>query len=510
MVKQDENILLETENISKRFGAVQALLDVDFKVSKGEVHALVGENGAGKSTLINILGGVIKPDRGKIKLEGEYVSFEDPLASQKRGVSVIFQEFKLMPDLTVAENIFIGREHIKTTRLIDWKKLNQLSRELLERLESDIDPEKIVEELSVAEKQFVEIAKALSFDARIVIMDEPTATLDEDEANILFRTIKELKKKNYTIIYVSHRLEEIFEIGDRVSVLRDGNLIGTREVSETNEDELVRMMVGRNVEDIFEKDKNKKDECFLKVKNFNVLDKVNNFNLEIYKGEILGLAGIIGSGRSQVTKALAGILPFSGQIYIKGREVNIDNPKDALKVKIGHLPEDRGTEGIFPQMTVKNNLTIKALKDLVSPFFKFINSKQENELFNRFAESVNIKYSDRNDSIMSLSGGNQQKVILSRALASKCDILILEEPTQGIDVGAKAEIHKLMNELAGQGIAIIMSSSEIPEIINMTDRCVVMQRGEITGYLEGEKLNEKNIGACATGSKRINVERVGG
>jgi len=505
MKSNNDEYLLETESISKNFGAVEALKKVDFKVEAGEVHALIGENGAGKSTLIKILGGVHQPDKGKIKLENEYVNFKNPVSSQEAGISIIFQHFKLMPDLTVAENIFVGREDLKSNGLIDWKSLNGKSKDILTRLDKNIEPETPVKQLTVAEKQFVEIARALSFDAKIVIMDEPTACLNEEESEILFETIRELEKDNYTIIYVSHRLEEIFKIADKATVLRDGELIGTREVAETSEKELVRMMVGSDIENLVKKESEVEEkEIILDIKNMKINSQVNNFDLTLYRGEIVGLAGIKGSGRNKVAKALAGILPFSGEVFLEGEKIDINNPWSALDYGIGHLPQERNDEGIFPQMSVKNNLTIKALKKLERKLTKFIDQNKENVIFDKLANTMNIKFHNKNDTIMSLSGGNQQKILLSRALAPQCKVLILEEPTQGIDVGAKAEIHKLMKSLADEDeIAILMVSSEIPELVRMTDRCIVMQRGEITGILEGEQLNNENIVACATGTERI-------
>ena len=498
----ENNVFIKLENIKKIFPGVVALEDVDFDVKKGEVHALVGENGAGKSTLIKILGGAYQPDGGKIIINGKNVSISNTGMAQHYNIAVIYQEFNLIPDLSVAENIFIGREPKAFGSFIKWKKLNSGASEILKRLDIDINPKRFISDLSVAEKQMVEIAKSLSMDAKMIIMDEPTATLTEKEVVKLFSIIEDLKGKGVSIIYISHRLDEAFKLSDRITVLRDGKKIATKITQETNQDEIVSLMVGKIVKDYFAGKKEKKDggEVMLEVKNYSITDHIYDMNFKLHKGEILGFAGILGSGIHHLLRSLYGAQKHSsGDIYFEGSKVDIKRPADAIKLGIGYVTEDRKGEGLLYDMSVIQNLSIIIIKTLT--FFKglFIKRKNELDIFNKTSKDLDIKFASLNQRIIYLSGGNQQKVIIGRTLVSDCKILILLEPTRGIDVGAKAEIHKIMIELANRGISIIMASSELPELINLTDRCMVLYKGRLAAEFNRQNMDEEELVAAEIG-----------
>ncbi len=499
---QNDNLLV-LKNVTKTFPGVIAVNDVDFDLKKGEVHALVGENGAGKSTLIKILAGVYRPDKGHIYVDGKKVSFTSTVESQVNKISVIFQEFNLIPDLSVAENIFLGREPKRFIGLINWRKLNQKAKKILAELDVEVDPRRFVGDLTVAERQMVEIAKALSFESKVIIMDEPTATLTEKEVKKLFEIIHGLKKQGISIIYISHRMEEAFELSDRITVLRDGKKVGTKYTNETNEDEIIQMMVGKIVKDYFAKVKSigsDKKEVLMEVENYSVADYLHNISFKLYKGEILAIAGILGSGAHQLLKSLYGVVPkLSGQIYFEGKKVEINCPQDSIRLGIGYVSEDRKDEGLIPDMSVLQNLSIIIIKMLT--FFKgfLIKAKKEIEVFEAMSQKLDIKFSDRNQKIIYLSGGNQQKVIIGRTLVTNCKVLILLEPTRGIDVGAKAEIHKIMRELVAKGISIIMTSSDLPELVNLPDRTTVLYKGKIVENFNRENINEKKMVAAQIG-----------
>ncbi|MDD5659091.1 MAG: sugar ABC transporter ATP-binding protein [Actinomycetota bacterium] len=496
------NVFIELRNIKKIFPGVVALEDVDFDVKYGEVHALVGENGAGKSTLIKILGGVYQPDSGEIIIEGKPEIIATTSIAQRLKIAVIYQEFNLIPDMSVAENIFVGREPRIARSFINWKKINNDAAEILKKLDININPRKFISELSVAEKQMIEIAKSLSMDAKLIIMDEPTATLTEKEVDKLFSIIKELRKKNVSIIYISHRLDEAFKLSDRVTVLRDGKKIETKKTIETNQDEIVSLMVGKIVKDYFsgEREKTDKGEVVMEVKNYNIADSVHNVNFKLHKGEILGFAGVLGSGIHHLLRSLYGAAQkTSGEVYFKGKKVEIRKPSEAIKLGIGYVTEDRKGEGLLNDMSVLQNLSIVIIKMLT--FFKglLIKEKKEVKVFNGMAKELDIKYANINQRIIYLSGGNQQKVIMGRTLVSECKVLILLEPTRGIDVGAKAEIHKIMTKLANQGISIIMASSELSELVNLTDRCIVFYKGKMVAEFNRDNMDEEKLVAAEIG-----------
>ena len=496
------NIFIELKNIKKIFPGVVALEDVNFDVGYGEVHALVGENGAGKSTLIKILGGVYQPDAGEIIIEGKKESITNTSTAQRLKIAVIYQEFNLIPDLSVAENIFIGREPKIAKSFINWKKINNDASEIMKKLDININPRKFISELSVAEKQMIEIAKSLSMDAKLIIMDEPTATLTEKEVVKLFSIIKELKKKNVSIIYISHRLDEAFQLSDRITVLRDGKKIETKKTMETNQDEIVSLMVGKVVKNYFSEEREKPDESkvVMEIKNYNIAGTVYDMNFKLYQGEILGFAGILGSGIHHLLRSLYGATQkTSGEVYFEERKVEIRKPSDAIKLGIGYVTEDRKGEGLLNDMSVLQNISIIIIKMLT--FFKglLIREKKELEMFNDIAEELDIKYANINQRIIYLSGGNQQKIIMGRTLVSNCKVLILLEPTRGIDVGAKAEIHKIMFKLANHGISIIMASSELSELINLTDRCMVLYKGRMVAEFNRDNMDEEKLVAAEIG-----------
>jgi len=498
----NNNVFIELKNIRKIFPGVVALENVDFDVKYGEVHALVGENGAGKSTLIKILGGAYQPDGGKIIIEGKPVTISSTSMAQHFKIAVIYQEFNLIPDLSVAENIFISREPKIGKSFINWRKINNEATEILKKLEIDINPKRYISDLTVAEKQMVEIAKSLSMDAKLIIMDEPTATLTEKEVVKLFQIIQELRKKGVSIIYISHRLDEAFKLSDRITVLRDGKKIETKITSETNQDEIVSLMVGKVVKDYFvgKEKKLPKNEVIMEVKNYNIADNVYDLNFKLYKGEILGFAGVLGSGIHHLLRSLYGATPkTSGEVYFEGKKVEINSPSDAINLGLGYVTEDRKGEGLLYDMSVLQNLSIIIIKTLT--FFKglFIKQKEELNVFNNMAKELDIKYANINQRIIYLSGGNQQKVIMGRTLVSECKVLILLEPTRGIDVGAKAEIHKIMVELANKGISIIMTSSELPELVNLTDRCIVLYKGKFAAEFNRENMDEEKLVAAEIG-----------
>ena len=499
----DNGTLLQMKKVVKTFPGVVAVDDVDFDVKYGEVHALVGENGAGKSTLIKILGGVYDLEQGIILFDGEEVVITSTHQSQSRGISVIYQEFNLIPDLSVAENIYVGREPKRIAgRFINWKKLNADAQEVLDRLEVQIDPKSYVSDLPVAERQMVEIAKALSFKSKLIIMDEPTATLTEREVKKLFEIINGLRKEGVSIIYISHRLEEAFELSDRITVLRDGKKIGTKISADTNENEIIEMMVGKVVKNYFagERKAQKEADLIMEVKNYSIADHIDDVSFKLYRGEILGFAGIIGSGVHDLLRSLYGVEPKkSGEIIFEGKSVEVNSSHDAIKLGFGYVTDDRKNAGILPDMSVLHNVTIIIIKLLT--FFRglFIKDTIEKEKFNEINKNLNIKFAEYGQKIIFLSGGNQQKVVIGRTLVTDCKVLILQEPTRGIDVGAKAEIHRIMRELANRGISIIMTSSELPELVNLPDRCIVLYKGRIAAKFDRDTMDEEKLVAAQIG-----------
>lgn len=488
------------EGIDKSFPGVHALKHCHFDLNAGEVHALVGENGAGKSTLMKILAGIYKKNSGKIVYKGQEVDFSSPKEAQDAGIGIIHQELNLIPHLTVAENIFIGKEIMKGG-LIDQKAINKETKKLLGSLNLHIDPEVKVKDLTVAKQQMVEIAKALSYNSEVLIMDEPTAALADDEIEELFGFIRGLKAKNCAVVYISHRIEEIFVVSDRVTVMRDGQYVATLNTNETNKDEIIKMMVGRV---IYEQPKTKSAvpedaPVVLKVENLSSKD-VKGVSFELRKGEILGFAGLLGSGRTETARLIFGADPkISGDIYVNGQKVEINSPQDAVAHGIGYLSEDRKRYGLALGLSVQENATLACVEDFVEN--GFINSKKEGEVAIDYIKKLNIKTPSIKQLVMYLSGGNQQKVVIAKWLIKNCDILIFDEPTRGIDVGAKSEIYKLIIDLTKEGKSIIVISSELPEVLRLSDRILVMCEGVNTGILDIAEADQEIIMKCATSIK---------
>lgn len=492
------DIILEVQNISKHYTGVKALDNVSMKFIRGEIHAIVGENGAGKSTLIKILTGAITPNTGKIVFEGQEYSGFTPATAIEKGISVIYQEFNLIPFLTVAENIFYGREVMKGL-VRDVGTMNRETEKLCEDMGIHLNPKARVNSLGVAYQQIVEIIKAVSKNAKVLIMDEPSAPLTNKETEAMFRIMRKLKEKGVTIFYISHRMEEIFEICDRVSVMRDGSYITTKEVKDTNRKELISYMVGRELGEDYPGQTVKAGDTVLEARNL-VTSKLKGISFSLRKGEILGFGGLVGAGRTEVARAMYGADALeSGEIFLNGKKVNLNSPTEALKSGIGLIPEDRKQHGLVLGMQVKENITYSILKRLTRT--GFINTAEENSICTNLKDELRIKTPFLTQKVKNLSGGNQQKVVLAKFLATKCDVLIFDEPTRGIDVGAKQEIYHLMRALTQKGKSIIMISSEMPELIGMSDRILVMCEGRITAELDRKDFNQEAILEYASGEQ---------
>ncbi|MHB8065441.1 MAG: sugar ABC transporter ATP-binding protein [Ruminiclostridium sp.] len=493
---------LEMRGIEKAFPGVKVLKNIDFNCFKGEVHALIGENGAGKSTLMKILAGAYKPDSGNITIEGKQVNINNPQEAIKLGIAVIYQELNLIPYLSAIDNVLLGHEKRNKLGFINIKKHKAEAQKWLNDLGEDIieDYNTPVCNLSIAQQQMVEIAKALSLNANIIVMDEPSATLTEKEMKSLFAIINKLRDKGKTIIYISHRLEELFTISDRVTVLRDGELIKCVETSSIDKAQLICMMIGRELDKTFPpRECCINDECALEVKSLSGGKLLRDISFKLMKGEILGISGLVGSGRSELVRAVFGADPImSGEIFVKGKKVSIKSPDAAVKLGLGLATEDRKSQGLFLDLSIRENTTISSLDKISS--FGFIDLSEELKSALKYIDELNIKTSGHAKKVGDLSGGNQQKVVLAKWLSTGSEILILDEPTRGIDVGAKYEIYCLMNELVKRGIGIIMISSEMPEIIGMSDRILVMHEGKIAGEINSQEVTEEKIMWYATGN----------
>lgn len=492
------DVILTMKEIDKSFPGVHALDHVNLEVRKGEVHALMGENGAGKSTLMKVLTGIYSKDSGTITYEGKEVEFANPRAAQDAGIVIVHQELNMMGHLTVAQNIFIGREIMKG-KVIDDKKMNEEASKLFAQLGIDIDPTETMNRLTVGKQQMCEIAKAISHDAKVIIFDEPSAALTEAEIEELFKIIRDLRKKQLGIVYISHRMDEIKVITDRVTVMRDGGYVGTLITEECTKDDIINMMVGRVIyEDPKTESTVPKDApVVLKVEHLNAGKMVQDVSFELHKGEILGFSGLMGAGRTETMRALFGADPKEGgDIYVNGEKVTIKTPQDAVKCGIGYLSEDRKRYGIVVDKTVAENSTMASLEHFMKGIF--IDKKKEGDISQEYVDILKTKTPSISQLVVNLSGGNQQKVVIAKWLVRNCDILIFDEPTRGIDVGAKSEIYHLMNELAAQGKSIIMVSSEMTEILRMSDRIVVMCEGKKTGELDIAEATQEKIMHAAT------------
>ncbi|GLQ53920.1 sugar ABC transporter ATP-binding protein [Devosia nitrariae] len=486
------------ERVSKSFGGVRVLRDVDFDVRAGEVHALLGENGAGKSTLIKIIAGVHAPDTGLIHIGDQQFRALSPREARKGGIATVYQELLLFPELTVTENIFLGNAPRGRLNMLDWQQMRRRARQLLDSLDSpDLDVDAKVGSLSVANRQRVEIAKALSQDARVVIMDEPTAALADADVERLMAVIKRLRERGVAIIYVSHKLPEIFALADRVTVLRDGALIGTRPIAEVTEQTLVAMMVGREIDHMFPKAEAAIGETILKVRNLSYGQRVKDISFDLRRGEIVGVAGLVGAGRTELALTIFGITPAdSGTIEVDGKPVRILSPRQARNLGIAYVPEDRGLQGLVRPMTIAQNTSMAALRHVASGIF--ISLTREARQAVEAIASLGVRARGPDQVVAQLSGGNQQKVVLGKWLETHPLILIMDEPTRGIDVGAKAEIHALMSRLAKEGMAILMISSELPEVLGMSDRILVMHGGRLAATIDRADATPETVGAAMT------------
>jgi len=494
--------LIQLKNISKHFPGVQALDDISLEIAPGEIHGLLGENGAGKSTLIKILAGAHRPDGGVIEMDGQPIHIENPHKAQGLGIVTIYQEFNLVPHLTIAENVFIGREPRRGI-FLSWGQLAAQTQVLTDRLGIPLDPMTLVRDLSVAEQQMVEIARALSMKSRLIIMDEPTSALSEKEVVQLFKIMRDLRSQGLSMIFITHRLEEVMETCDRITVLRDGQNAGKADVADIEVKDIIRMMVGRPVDDLYRGEHSRPvgGDTILEVRNLR--RKVNRYDphaivlhdvsLQVRRGEILGIAGLVGAGRTEIARVIFGADPIeSGQLFIDGQAVHIRSPQDAIRHGIGLVPEDRKQQALFLALAVRENLSIAALPKLLMPG-GFINARQENQLIDEYQRMLNIRMASADQHVSNLSGGNQQKVVIARWMALQPKLLIVDEPTRGIDVGAKAEVHSLLHDMAAKGIAVIMISSELPEILGMSDRIVTVREGRVTGVVNREEADEETL-----------------
>ncbi len=492
----DETLLLEMKGINKFFPGVHAVQNVDFELREGEIHALVGENGAGKSTLMKVLAGVHLPESGEIWIHGAQINVDSPATALNAGIAMVQQELKLANALTVAENIFLGHYPKNRYGLVDWKILEQNAVGALANLNITMDVKRLVSNLSVAEMQLVEIAKALIKDAKIIIMDEPSAVLTPHELNQLYKTLREQRARGVSIIYISHRLEEIFELADRVTIMKDGSKVIDLDVASTNKFEIVKLMVGRELGKNYPSRTNKVGEPVLELRNVTSKPRVQNVSFTLHRGEILGLAGLIGAGRSDLANVIFGVDPLEGgEILIRGETVKTASPQDAMRKGLGYVTEDRRRTGLFGIMTVRENITITNLKKCTRA--GFLNLKREYEIVKDLIKRLRIVTPTSDQIVQNLSGGNQQRVLLSKWINTDSEIFIIDEPTRGIDVGSKEEFYFLMNDLVANGAAILMISSELPEILGMSDRILVMNHGYLTGEFDISEATEVKIMECA-------------
>jgi len=492
--------MVTVRNVSKSFPGVKALDDVSMTIKTGEVHGLVGENGAGKSTLIKILSGIYSDYDGEIFIDNSIIEFSSVHDAQRNGVATIFQELTTIPELTVAENMFLGREPMKFAGILDFDRMKEISLKTLSFLDADIDPSVIVGKLSIANQQIVEICKALVLNSKIIIMDEPTSSLTEHEIKGLFPLINRLQEKGITILYVSHKIDEIFEICDTISVFRDGKHVGTKDKNNTNSNEIISMMVGRSLDMLFPERESNKKNLVLSVKNISKEDEFENVSFDLYEGEILGFAGLIGAGRTEMAKAIFGASRIdSGQVELYEKSKHFNHPQQALSNGIAYLSEDRKGEGLMLNLSVRENISVSNLKKIAKRFF--INKKYEKEIVNFYSNKFKIKMVHIDQIVESLSGGNQQKVIISRLLMTESRVFIFDEPTRGIDVGAKYEIYKIMDDLTQEGKGIIFISSELPEVLGISDRIMCMLEGKLIKIFNKDEANPEKVMRVLTGGE---------
>ena len=490
---------IEMKGIDKSFGTNQVLKNAGFLLRDGEVHALMGENGAGKSTLMKILTGVYTRDAGTVIVDGKEVEYHNPQEAEKAGIVFIYQELNVMFDLTVEENLFMGKEITKGFGICDKKAMRKKAKEVLDMMGVDINPAAVMSELSVGQQQMIEICKALMVDAKVIIMDEPTAALTQSETDALFKVIHSLRKKGVSMVYISHRMEEIFELCDRITVLRDGSYIGTEEIKDIDMNDIVKMMIGREIGERFPARDVKLGKEVLKVEKLTSPGVFHDISFSVRAGEVLGVSGLMGAGRTEIMQAIFGNFPLeSGKIYIDGKETVIKNPEAAMKAGIGFITEDRKTEGLMLEKSIEENISLANLGK-VSGKNHVLSSSAEGALVKKGIEEFHIRCFGPSHECGNLSGGNQQKVVLAKWIYTEPKILILDEPTRGVDIGAKKEIYSVINEMAAKGVAIIMVSSELPEVLGMSDRIMVVREGEVRGIIGKEEANQQNVMTLATG-----------
>ena len=489
---------IEMKGINKSFGTNQVLKNAGFFLKDGEVHALMGENGAGKSTLMKILTGVYTKDSGTVFVDGQEVSYKSPQEAEKAGIVFIYQELNVLFDLTVVENLFMGKEITKKFGICDMKVMREKAHEVMEKVGVNIPVDAVMSDLSVGQQQMVEICKALMVDAKVIIMDEPTAALTESETEGLFKVINSLRKKGVSIVYISHRMEEIFELCDRITILRDGEYIDTKEIKKITMDDVVQMMIGREIGERFPKRDVKIGEEVIKVEGLSSGKLFHDVNFSVRAGEVLGVAGLMGAGRTEIMQAVFGSLKKdAGKIYIDGKEVTIKNPRQAIAAGIGFITEDRKTEGLLLEKSIAENIEIANLGKVSK--HQVLDKQKQDELVKKGIEEFKVKCFGPWHECNNLSGGNQQKVVLAKWVYTDPKILILDEPTRGVDIGAKKEIYNIINELAAKGVAVIMVSSELPEVLGMSDRIMVVREGEVRGILDGKDADQAKIMTLATG-----------
>lgn len=491
---------IEMRGIDKSFGGNAVLKNAGFLLDDGEVHALMGENGAGKSTLMKILTGVYTKDAGQVIVDGKEVCYNNPQEAEKAGIVFIHQELNVLFDLTVEENMFLGKEIKKAFGICDRKAMRKRVQEILDMLGVDIDPAQRMDELSIGQQQMIEIAKALMVDAKVIIMDEPTAALTQSETEVLFEVVNSLRKKGVSIVYISHRMEEIFELCDRITILRDGTYIDTKRIADIDMNDIVKMMIGREIGERYPSRDAKIGDVAFEVKNLNCPGAFENVSFDVRAGEVLGVSGLMGAGRTEIMQAIFGNMPHvTGQIFLDGKEIKNKNPQQAIENGIGFITEDRKVEGLMLEESIMKNISLANLGRISKN--GVINKKKEQELVNKGIEELKIRCFGPQHECDNLSGGNQQKVVFAKWIYTNPKVLILDEPTRGVDIGAKKEIYNIINELAAKGVAIIMVSSELPEVLGMSDRVMVVREGEVRGILNKEEANQESIMTLATGGE---------
>ncbi len=493
--------MIQMSGISKAFSGNVVLRDVEFELLNGEIHALMGENGAGKSTLMKIMSGIYAKDSGEVRVDGQLMEFKSAKDSENQGIHVIHQELNILPDLTVAENLFLGKELEYGLGVLKRKEMERETKRLLNKLGLDVHPRTRAGDLSVGKQQIIEIAKAIASEAKYIVMDEPTAALTDREIQTLFKTVRELKDKGISFVYISHRMEEIFAICDRITVLRDGEYVGVKKISETTFDEIVAMMVGRQLGERFPSRNAKVGKKKLEVKGLSAEDAFQDVSFTLHEGEVLALAGLMGAGRTEIAEALFGHRKSTqGEIFIDDQKVHIKNPIEAMKLGIGFVTEDRKSKGLILDFSIKENIMLANLEK--GSKASVIQPSKENEFVQDYINQLRIRTAGAEQIVKSLSGGNQQKVVIAKWLGTQPKILILDEPTRGVDIGAKKEIYNIINQLAEAGVAILMISSELPEVIGMADRVLVMQEGKLTGVVDKKDMTQERIMYFATGGEK--------